>query len=149
LYQTQHIDDIFYNANSSYKGYPLPLEIELSLVDSCNRTCAVCPRANDEIAPNTSLKMAIPLYKKIAVELKEIGFNGLIMLGGYGEPLLHEHIVDVVKTFNFTYVDIVTNGDLLTETLLNDLTEAGVYRVMISQYEPGEHFDVFKKQVQL
>lgn len=144
MYQTEHIDEIFAKSKRSFQGIPLPLEIELSLLDSCNRACPNCPRNNDTIAPNTSLEMPQKLYKQIARQLQEIGFNGLVMLGGYSEPLLYKNIVDVVRTFNFTYVDIVTNGDLLTDDLVDYLIDAGVHRIMISLYEPTKKFDKYQ-----
>jgi radical SAM protein with 4Fe4S-binding SPASM domain len=78
--------------------------------------------------------MPFELYTKLAKELNSRGFDGLLMLCGYGEPLLHHDIVNIVKQFSFTYVDIVTNGDLLTEDLTYKLVRAGVYRILISQY---------------
>jgi len=135
FFQTEYIDDIFNNCVVIKDGIPLPLEIELTLSDSCNRNCKCCPRGNEDIAPNTNLEVTQFLYKKIAKELKELSFKGLIMLGGYGEPLLHKDIIDIVKEFNFTFVGITTNGDLLTDSLLKDIINAGVHMVSISVYE--------------
>jgi len=136
FFQTEYIDDIFDKSVVIKDGILLPLEIELSLVDSCNRNCEQCPRGNEDIAPNTSLELTPYLYKKLAKELKELGFKGLVMLGGYGEPLLYKNILDVVKEFNFTYVGITTNGDLLTAQLIKEIFEAGAYKLSISVYEP-------------
>ena len=135
LFQTEHIDTIFEHGVVLKDGIPLPLEIELSLVDACTRHCTSCPRNNDTIAPHTSLRMTDFLYKKIAQELKTLGFNGLVMLSGYGECLLHEDIVSVVRTFNFTKVDITTNGDRLTRELIQKIKDAGIYKIMVSVYE--------------
>lgn len=135
FFQTEHIDDIFANGEVIKDGYPLPLEIEISLVDACTRKCEFCPRNNDEIAPNTSLKITRYLVNKLARELKEIGYKGLIMFSGYGEPLLHNDIPEIVKEFSFTYVDINTNGDLLTREKIKILVDSGVNKILISVYE--------------
>lgn len=144
FFQTEHIDEIFHNGVVIKDGIPLPLEIELSLVDSCTRNCSCCPRGDESIAPNTSLEMTPYLYKKIAKELKEFGYKGLIMLSGFGECLLYKDIVDVVKEFNFTYVDMNTNGDLLTRELVGELKDAGITKIMISLYEK-DRVEYFKE----
>lgn len=135
FFQTEHIDEIFKNGQVQKNGIPLPLEIEISLVDSCTRQCFCCPRGNDEIAPKTSLKITPFLYKKLAEELKEIGYKGLVMLSGFGECLLYKDICDVVKELNFTYVDMNTNGDLLTRRKIEELIDAGINKIMVSVYE--------------
>ena len=39
FFQTEHIDEIFEAGQVIKDGVPLPLEIEVSLVDSCTREC--------------------------------------------------------------------------------------------------------------
>ena len=135
FFQTEHIDELFDRSVVLKNGIPLPLEIEIGLVDACTRACKFCPRSNDEIAPRTSLRITPHLYRKIAKELKDLKFKGLVMISGYGESLLYPDVVDVVKTFNFTSVDITTNGDLLTRKMLADLKHAGINKILISVYE--------------
>ncbi len=139
FFQTEHIDEIFEAGQVFKDGIPLPLEIEISLIDSCTRHCFCCPRGNDEIAPNTSLKVTPFLYKKLAKELKEIGYKGLVMLSGFGECLLYKDICDVIREFSFTYVDMNTNGDLLTRKKIKDLIAAGINKIMISVYEKDKY----------
>jgi len=129
LYKTEHIGEIFDKCRSGDIW-----EVDISLFDSCNRKCNSCPRKDELLAPNTDLEMPVALYKKIASNLKAINFNGLVMFSGYGEPLLYKDIVSVIKEFNFTYVDVVTNGDYLTLELSDKIVEAGVNKILISQY---------------
>ena len=144
FFQTEHIDEIFAGAVVKKDGISLPLEVEISLVDACTRHCEFCPRNDDSIAPHTSLKMTSKLYKGIARELRDIGFKVLLMVSGYGECLLHDNVVDFVREFNFTKVDITTNGDLLTREKIQELKDAGVYKILISVYEPDK-MDNFRK----
>lgn len=144
FFQTEHIDDIFDKAVVIKDGIPIPLEVELTLKDACTRACKFCPRSDDAIAPKTNIEITPKLYKSIAQQLKDIGFKGLIMLSGYGECLLYKDILDVIKTFNFTYVDITTNGDLLTRALLGKIVDAGIHKILISVYEPNQ-WDRLKK----
>ena len=146
FFQTEHIDDIFDKAVTRKDGLLIPLEIEISLVDACTRHCKFCPRDNDALAPNTSLRMTKELYKRIAQELKDIGFKGLLMISGYGECLLYDDVVSVIKEFNFTKVDVTTNGDLLTREKIQSFKDAGVHRILISVYEP-EKMDSFRELI--
>ena len=57
------------------------------------------------------------------------------MLSGYGEPLLHNGIADIVRAFSFTTVDMNTNADLLTRDKIKELKDAGIAKIMISVYE--------------
>ena len=55
-----------------FKGTPLPSWMELSLIDSCNRSCSFCPKSDENIAPNTHQKMTNLLITKLYEDLKEI-----------------------------------------------------------------------------
>ena len=57
---------------------------------------------------------------------------------------MSSNIVDIVSEFSFTYVDIITNGDFLTEKLLDKLVNAGLYKILISQYDDTD-YTRFKK----
>jgi radical SAM protein with 4Fe4S-binding SPASM domain len=74
----------------------------------------------------------------LSEELKLLKFNGLILLGGYGEPLLHKDILDISNSFSFANVAIITNGDCLTKKLANSLLESGVKKILVSVYEEVE-----------
>lgn len=134
FFQTEYLDEVFHDGLVIKDGIPLPLEIEISCVDACTRNCDCCPRGMEDIAPHTSLKLTSLLYNKMAKELKEIGYKGLIMLSGYGESLLHPDILDIVRAFSFTAVTMNTNGDLLTRESLIKLKEAGLNQLLISVY---------------
>ena len=144
FFQTEHIDEIFENYQTFKDGIPLPLEVEISLIDSCTRQCFCCPRGDDSIAPNTPIKMTPYLYKKLASNLKDVGFKALIMLSGFGECLLYDGIYDVIRKFSFAHVDMNTNGDLLTRKKIEKLVDAGINKIMVSVYE-RENQEKFEK----
>lgn len=134
-YQTDLYDKIMNNSIRYFNNIPIPLEIEFNLIDKCNRKCKFCPRIDSQIAPNTNLTMPKKLYENIADELKYIGFEGLIMFSGYGEPLLYKDIYNVTKTFSFANVIITTNGDYLTENNTKLLQESGAKKIYVSLYD--------------
>ena len=104
-----------------YKGIPKPTWVELSLIDVCNRKCVFCPKANEDIAPDTYQSMTRNIIDKIHDQLLEINFTGTISLCGYGEPLLHKDIGYIVnKLSKVSKVEIITNGDVLSPKNYNN-----------------------------
>ena len=129
-----------------HMGFPKPSYVELSLIDVCNRKCVFCPKANDEIAPDTYQSMSRLIIDKICKQLTEINFTGTVSLCGYGEPLLHKDINYIVsKLSEVAKVEIVTNGDVLTSKKLQELYLAKASQVLVSMYDGPEQIEKFKK----
>jgi len=128
-----------------FQNIPLPSWIELSLIDVCNRSCSFCPKADDKIAPNTYQKMSMQLIEKLINDLQKINFAGSFCLSGYGEPLLHKRVIDIVnKIGSLGGVEIVTNGDPLNKKTLINLYNSKATRVLISLYDGAEQITKFK-----
>lgn len=137
-----------------HEGVPLPSWIDLSLTELCNRSagspkaCSFCPRIDGTFYPNQNIHMSLDLLRKLAKELDELAFAGTIVLCGYGEPLLHPHIVDVVDILNYGglhRIEIVTNGDFLGPRRISELCEAGVDYFVVSMYDGPHQVDKFKQ----
>ena len=129
-----------------FKEIPLPTWVELSLIDVCNRKCTFCPKADENVAPDTFQKMSKSIVDKIHDQLLEINFNGTISLCGYGEPLLHKDINYIVKKLsNISRVEIITNGDVLSSKRLQDLYISNASKILVSMYDGPEQIEKFKK----
>ena len=129
-----------------YKKLPLPTWIELSIIDVCNRSCVFCPKSDSSIAPDTYQKMNRKLVDKLYKDLKKIKYNGSIAICGYGEPLLHKDLEYIThKLSKVSNVEIVTNGDVLTPSILKKLYNAKAGRCLISMYDGPEQIEKFKK----
>lgn len=112
--------------------------VELNVTDFCNRTCTFCPHGDPLLFPNNKNKMSVEVVKKVTQDLNEINFNGRIGLVGFGEPLAHSMITDlikIVKQTNAKWIEVVTNGDFLNRKRLEDLTHAGCTHVVVSMYD--------------
>ena len=128
------------------KGVPIPSWIELSLIDVCNRKCSFCPKADDTVAPDTYQKMTMLLIDKLVKELKEIKYQGSVVLCGYGEPMLHKDVYEISRKLSeVSFVEIVTNGDTLTKKKIKELYNANVNKVLVSLYDGPEQVEKFKK----
>ena len=129
-----------------FNGIPKPTWVELSLIDVCNRKCIFCPKSNVNIAPDTYQKMGQKIINEIYNQLKEISFNGIISLCGYGEPLLHKDILKIVKKLSdVSKVEIITNGDVLTSRKMQELYLAKTSKVLISMYDGPEQIEKFQR----
>jgi radical SAM protein with 4Fe4S-binding SPASM domain len=131
-------------------GTPLPSWIDISVTELCNRSagspkaCAFCPRINPEIYPNQKLHMDVRLATKIADELHALEYEAAVIFCGFGEPLLHPHLEEIVRPFKGLRVEVVTNGDRLTSERICKLFCSGVSYMAVSMYDGPhqiEHFD--------
>jgi radical SAM protein with 4Fe4S-binding SPASM domain len=124
-------------------GVPLFSWLDLSLTELCNRSaghpnaCTFCPRIDPNFYPNQNLHLSIKLAHRIADELADLKYQGVVVLCGFGEPLLHPGVVDIVRLFNCR-VEIVTNGDTLGPAKITKLVEAGTDYFVVSLYD-GPH----------
>jgi radical SAM protein with 4Fe4S-binding SPASM domain len=124
---------------------PIPSWIELSLIDVCNRSCNFCPKSDISIAPDTYQKMELSLIDKLINDLKKINFQGAFCLCGYGEPMLHKNLIEIInKLGSLGGVEIITNGDLINEKSLTDLYKSKATRILISLYDGPEQLIKFK-----
>lgn len=129
----------------NYKGLPLFSFIELNINEICNRKCPFCPRVDPKIYPNRNIHMSLELAEKIAEQLKELKFSGIINISGTGEPLLTKHVAQIVKLFGDRnlHVEIVTNGDKLKPKLVKKLYNAGLSQLVVSLYDGPEQIEYF------
>lgn len=142
--RTVIVDDIL----STYKGYPIPSWIELSIIDVCNRSCSFCPKSDPKIAPDTHQRMQMNLINKLTEELKEIKYKGSVTLCGYGEPMLHKDINLICKKLSeVSFVEVVTNGDPLNAKKINELYVNNVNKLLISMYDGEHQIEKFNKMI--
>ena len=112
--------------------------IDISLTELCNRLCAFCPRVDPDFYPNQSLHFGNGLGDKIADELRGLNYQGGVVFCGYGEPMLHPQLENILNSFRGIHTEIVTNGDRLTSEKTIQLFEAGLSFLCVSMYD-GEH----------
>lgn len=127
-------------------GVPLPSWIDLNLTELCNRSagskrpCVFCPRIDPASYPNQPLHMSVSLVDKIVLQLAAMDFRGAVVLCGFGEPMLHPQFLAVVAALcgHGWRVELVTNGDRLTEDTARELVRAGIDCIVVSMYD-GPH----------
>lgn len=98
---------------------------------ACNLNCRTCMRNSwDEPAG----RMMISTYRRLIEELEEVRSLRSVAFWGFGEPLLHPDIVEMValaKTLR-AKTELITNGLLLNREMADRLVSAGLDTLIIS-----------------
>lgn len=141
---------LLYSKLSSFISYgrsDMPLTVGIETIASCTRQCPYCTVSQPEFAKSRKeTVMADETYQKIIDQLaqlprkgKGVGFNGILHLHGFGEPLLDKKIVERVKSARQKLPEAIigfhTNGDLLTEEKFLQLADAGINEIIITPHE--------------
>ena len=111
----------------------LPVLSEIALTYQCNLACQFCyagcgcRKETSEIElPETSVKEILKIIREEA-EIPSVSFTG-------GEPVLREDLPELVryaKSLGF-WVNLISNGTLLSSTKVSDLKKAGLDSAQIS-----------------
>ncbi|SDB15593.1 radical SAM/SPASM domain-containing protein [Eubacterium oxidoreducens] len=107
-----------------------PRGLIINYSNACNFNCQQCFTES----PTKPLKGSLTLVemKKLADEADALGMYEILIEGG--EPLVSKEIYDLIQTFGSDrfYLEMTTNGYLLTPQVAKKLKEAGLSRVSIS-----------------
>ena len=96
----------------------------------CNLNCKMCFRHTWFDEPMCDLSLEDYRYV-LATMPKTVE---TIFFGGMGEPLFHKDILEMIRLAAETGVEVelLTNGTLLTEKMINGIMDAGLTRLWIS-----------------
>lgn len=140
--------DIVNEALHLVDGWPLPSVVEISESGTCNRKCVFCPRSDPQY-PDIKEFIAPELVKKLASELAEFSYSGIVLFSGFVEPMLDKNIYSHIKTLYehipLARLEMVTNGDVLNIDRLKRLFESGLSTILISVYDSREDADRFEE----
>lgn len=139
-----------------HEDIPVFSIIELNIYGTCNRNCSFCPVSNPLAYEKKHEGIMPELFEKFLNDLASIGYTGKILFSAFSEPLLHKEIDQLISQAKsklpLSRVEIVSNGDLLTEHKLKQLFDAGLDTISISMYDGAhqiEHFNTMKQNLGL
>jgi MoaA/NifB/PqqE/SkfB family radical SAM enzyme len=97
----------------------------------CNLECVTCMRNVWDEAPG---RMSEAVFQRILEGIRAFQPTPSVFFGGFGEPLTHPHICEMVEQAHQTgaVVELITNGILLHEQTIRRLMQAGLDRVWVS-----------------
>jgi len=141
-----------------YQDFPAFSNIEFNLIAACTRRCVFCPVSNPkyyellygDIRPK---HITTDLYLKAIEDLKDIEYSGVISYSGFGEPLLHpklELLISLTKQHLISVrVVIISNGDLLNNSKIKGLFDAGLDEIVVSLYDGKAQLDKLRHIVKI
>ncbi len=99
--------------------------------NACNLQCRTCIRNGWH---ETTGFMTSMTFERIIEDLKSFSSVPSVFFGGFGEPLFHPDIVEMVAAAKRigTRVELITNATLLTAETSRQLIEAGLDTIWIS-----------------
>jgi MoaA/NifB/PqqE/SkfB family radical SAM enzyme len=111
-----------------------PTAVTIEITKRCNATCDFCPYWEaDEVEEVKDFTPAIRYFQPLWVSVTG------------GETLLRKDLVEICRKIRdvpgFRFVSIFTNGWLLNERIVGELTDAGVSNIQISCNFPDERQD--------
>lgn len=115
--------------------FPIFRQVLIETRTDCNNHCKFCPHAFNK---KTLGIMSWECYKQIINQLSDINYNGRIALMLSNEPLLEERMEEMIvyarqKSPRF-FLDITTNGTLLTVDKLDKFFKLGLDNININDY---------------
>jgi radical SAM protein with 4Fe4S-binding SPASM domain len=117
------------------------VSLNIETIGICNRKCDFC-FFHERFPKRESGIMSEKTYKRIIDDLSTIKFKGRISPHSYGEPLLDRRLPMLMeytrKKLPNCFIEISTNGDLLTAELFNKLIAKGVDYFIITNYDDEE-----------
>jgi radical SAM protein with 4Fe4S-binding SPASM domain len=101
----------------------------------CNLTCEICIRNS---WTESQGEMKAGTFTRLLDGLKSFQHRSTIVFGGFGEPLLHRNIVEMISQAKdvASRVEVITNGLLLTEEMVRDFVRIGLDAVWFSVDSP-------------
>lgn len=125
-------------------AYAGPFQVAIDLTRRCNLTCLHCryhsclsEYPSPVQAPVSDIDPA--LLTRVLGELKDLGARDL-NFAGEGEPLLYPHVRDAVTLAKRAglHVNLITNGTLLTEDLVEFLVDVRLDLLTVSLWASSE-----------
>ena len=103
----------------------------IEITNNCNLSCSFCPRS--DLSRGIGF-MEFDLFKLIIKKIQEMGAR-YVNLNRFGESLTHPQFLEMLryaKDQGIPNVGFVSNGQLLTPDVIENIVDAGIDRVNVS-----------------
>jgi len=106
-------------------------QVYLEVTSRCNLACQTCIRHSWE---DYSGHMSQKVFLKLLAQLKAFPSLKKIQIAGFGEPLAHPDILEMIRLLvaQKLEVEIITNGILLSSTVIDKLISYGLNTIVVS-----------------
>lgn len=133
----EHGSDIVFLKNfyKEHGHFPMFSQVLIETRTDCNNHCPFCPHAFNK---KTLGVMEWDCYTTIIDQLCRMNYNGRVALMLSNEPLLDNRLCDMIKYAKSKsqrlFLDITTNGRLLTVEFVDMLFRLGLDNININDY---------------
>ena len=105
--------------------------VYVEVTNRCNLSCRTCVRNSWNVLPGI---MSWDHFQKLLADLRSFPTYPEIFFGGYGEPLSHPQILEMIHLAHAQGAEtsLITNGTLLTTQLTQGLVTAGLDFLWVS-----------------
>lgn len=126
---------------SAPESVPLFTRIQIQTVSWCNRSCVFCPSGK---FPVDKVFMPAEIYHRLIDQLQAVNYAGRISPYLMNESLLDKRLPELLAYTRAhcpeSWIAINTNGDALSEALLERLFDAGLNSLDVNAYDnPAQH----------
>jgi len=110
---------------------PNARKVYIEPTTGCNISCRTCIR---NVWDELEAQMAMDTFQRLVESLKDIPSLTRVIFTGFGEPLAHPHILEMVQSVRERdlAVTIGSNGLLLDASMARELIRLGVDRLVVS-----------------
>lgn len=134
------LEGIIYKTDYGFKIISLAPDVKkvyIEVTTLCNFDCTTCIRNSWE---DKLSKMGTEVFDLIIEQLKELPNLEWVHFGGFGEPMSHPHIFEMIKMVKDLGLkaEMISNGSLLTKEAAAKLVELGLDKLFISMDGPDE-----------
>jgi len=125
---------------AGYKLIPLLPDIKriyIEVTTKCNFSCITCIRSSWN---NNLLHMNWSTFNNFLINIKELPNLESIHFGGFGEPMMHPRIFDMLRAIKELglRVEMITNGSYLSKENIQKLIDLGLDILYTSIDSPDE-----------
>jgi tungsten cofactor oxidoreducase radical SAM maturase len=133
-------DALFVSTESGYRLIPLLPDVKriyIEVTTRCNFACITCIRSSWH---DPLLHMDWATFESILKNLKELPNLESVHFGGFGEPMMHPKIFDMLRAVKSLglRVEMITNGSYLTEENIQELINLELDILFTSLDSPDE-----------
>mgnify|MGYP000872159639 CR=1 FL=1 len=131
---------LFVKAGNGYKLMPVLADVKKLYIEpttKCNFSCITCIRNSWE---EEYENMEWGTFERIIKNIKELPNLEAVFLGGFGEPMMHPRIFDMIEVLKDLKlkVEMITNGSFLNEKVINQLIDLKLDGIFVSFDSPDE-----------
>ncbi len=132
------------DAPAAAESTPMFTRIQIQTVSWCNRSCAFCPSGKFPVAKTF---MPLDVYHRVIDQLHDLNFCGRISPYLMNESLLDKRLPDLIayarQQCPESWIAINTNGDAVSDALIERLFDAGLNCLDINAYDDASQYEAY------